>query len=311
MFVSWRQARGVERACASDALWALRRHLSRGLRLRLVLSRSPRLMRRMALPVASALVAALVIGAILWGPRWLMPKPEIEWVDVPAGEFMMGSDPAVDPNADEDEMDQHSDQHSVYLDAYRISKYEITNGQYERCVRAGVCRVPGNRTYYDDPDYADHPVVYVDWYDARDFCTWVGKGLPTEAEWEYAARGPEGHIYPWGNDPPTCERAQFAECGGDTVPVGSLPDGASWCGAEDGNVWEWVADWYGGYPSEAQANPTGPETGSYKVLRGGSFNHNEANVRAAYRLVTYPVSGFGVLVLRQDSEFLGFWFLGF
>jgi len=285
LVVSWRQTRGTERTCASDALWALRPYLPRKLRLQLALSRSPRLMRRVALPLAGALVAVLAIAVILWEPRiWL--KPEIDWVDVPAGEFMMGSDPAVDPDAGTDEMPQHS----VYVDAYRISRYEITNGQYERCVRAGVCRVPGNRTYYDDSDYADHPVIYVDWYDARDFCTWVGKGLPTEAEWEYAARGPEGHIYPWGNDPPTCERAQFGECEGDTVPVGSLPDGASWCGAEDmaGNVWEWVADWYGGYPSEAQANPTGPETGSYKVLRGGSFYYNEAYVRAAYRNGHYP-----------------------
>jgi len=154
--------------------------------------------------------------------------------------------------------------------------------------------VPGNRTHYDDPNYADHPVAYVDWYDARDFCTWVRKGLPTEAEWEYAVRGPEGHIYPWGNDPPTCERAQFAECGGDTVPVGSLPDGASWCGTEDmaGNVWEWVNDWYGGdyYAVSPDSNPPGPEGGDYKVVRGGSFGDGEAGVRAAPRVPDNPDS---------------------
>jgi len=319
MAVSWRQARGVERACASDALWALRPYLPRKLRLQLALSRSPRLMRRVALPLAGALIAVLAIAVILWGPRiWL--KPEIDWVDVPAGEFLMGSDPAVDPNADTDEMPQHP----VYVDAYRISRHEITNGQYERCVRAGVCRVPGNRTYYDDPDYADHPVVYVDWYDARDFCTWVGKGLPTEAEWEYAARGPEGHIYPWGNDPPTCERAQFGECEGNTVPVGSLPDGASWCGAEDmaGNVWEWAtcgSGWPIGTavtPPRHRQIPRGRKLGLTRCCAGArSATVRRSSARPTATTSTQPTvssaSGFGVLVLRQDSEFLGFWFLGF
>ena len=284
----WRQARGTERARASDALWSLRSdalwslrsYLPPRLRLQLALYRSPPLVL-VALPLAGALVAALVFGLILWGPRFLTPRPETDWVDVPAGEFLMGSNPEVDPNASGGEMPQHA----VYVDAFRISKYEITNAQYAQCVRATVCEDPGETAYYEDPNYADHPVFYVSWSDAQTFCTWVGGRLPTEAEWEYAARGPEGRTYPWGNDPPTCARAQFGECEGGTVPVGSYPDGASWCGAEDmaGNVWEWVADWYGNYPPTSQTNPTGSETGTYKVLRGGGRNDNWYGVRAAYR----------------------------
>ena len=293
---SWRQARGTERACASDALWALRPHLPRGLRLGLALSRSPRLMRRAALPLAGALVVVLLIALIQWGPRLWTPRPEIDWVEVPAGQFLMGSDLEVDPDAYSDEMPPHE----VYLDAYRLNRYEITNAQYAQCVRATVCKEPGNLELLSDPDYADHPVVDVTWFDAQEFCDWMGGKLPTEAEWEYAARGPDGPIYPWGD---TFDDARLNFCdvncryeGRDaayddgyerTAPVGSYPDGASWCGALDmaGNVWEWVADWYDGdyYDRSPSRNPTGPSTGEYKVLRGGGWYYGQRGVRAAVR----------------------------
>jgi len=302
---SWHQARGVERACASDALWALRPHLPPRLRLQLALSRSPRLMRRVALPLAGALVAVLVIGAILWGPRFLTPKPKIDWVDVPAGEFLMGSDPEVDPDADSDEMDQHP----VYVDAFSIGKYEITNAQYAQCVRATVCDEPADLTYYSDSNYVDHPVVYVSWDNAREFCEWVGGRLPTEAEWEYAARGTDGRIYPWGNDAPDCDKANYGGCVGGTTVVGKyspalhpelVEGGDSPHGVADmaGNVWEWVADWYGDYPSEAQTNPTGPATGTFKVLRGGSFDYGGPYVRAAYRNFNFPGIRYGFVGFR-------------
>jgi formylglycine-generating enzyme required for sulfatase activity len=219
-----------------------------------------------------------------------MPRPEIDWVEVPAGEFMMGSDPEVDSDADPDEAPPHK----VYLDAYRISRYEITNAQYARCVRATVCEEPGDLAYYSDQNYANHPVVYVSWFNAKAFCRWMGGRLPTEAEWEYAARGPEGHVYPWGNDLPSCEWAQFGGCAGDLAPVGTRPDGASWCGTEDmaGNVWEWTADWYGPYPYEHQENPTGPGTGESKVERGGSFDFDQGDLRAADRVNDPPGLGY-------------------
>ena len=295
---SWRRAKGEVRACASDALWALRAHLPRPLRLRLMLSRSPRALRRAALPlIGAAVAAALAISAILWGPRiWL--RFNIEWVDVDAGEFLMGSSDAdidaILAECDGCERDWYADeqrQHPVSLDAFRISKYEITNAQYAQCVRAGGCAPPGSRTDYNNPNYANHPVVYVSWYDAQAFCEWVWGELPTEAQWEYAARGAEGNVYPWGDEPPTCQRAQYGECEGGTVPVGSFGKaGASWCEVEDmaGNVWEWVWDWYGGYPSEPQANPTGPENGNSKVLRGGAFSDNPPDLRAASRNIVVP-----------------------
>ncbi len=292
---NWRKAKGTARGCGSDALWALQAHLPRPLRLRLALSRSPRLMRRMALPVAGALVSALVIGAILWGPRIWTPKPEIAWVDVSADVFMMGSD------------------HMVALNAFRISKYEITNGQYAQCVRATACDEPEDPTYYLDPAYANHPVVYVSWNDARTFCEWVGGRLPTEAEWEYVARGTDERIYPWGNDVPNCEKANYSECVGSTTAVGKYspalhPElgegGDSPYGVADmaGNVWEWVADWYGDYSSEPQTNPTGPETGSSKVLRGGSFNYDETSIRAANRGSNDPGLRSNIFGFRCGAE---------
>jgi len=153
---------------------------------------------------------------------------------------------------------------------------------------------------FEDASKSDHPVVCVDWYQAAAYCEWAGGRLPTEAEWEYAARGPQGDKYPWGDDEPTCELAQFSACSGATVPVGSFPDGASWCEALDmaGNVWEWVSDRYGAYPSAAQTNPIGPETGDYRVLRGGSCDLIAYYVRSAYRNGNTPVNAYGSFGLR-------------
>jgi formylglycine-generating enzyme required for sulfatase activity len=245
----------------------------------------------------------LIIAALVWGPRVWTPRPEIAWIEIPAATFMMGSDPEVDEWAQDDEQPQHV----VALDGYAITKYEITNEQYARCVESTVCEGEIDDKLAD-PEYADHPVVNVDWYEARTFCRWVGGRLPTEAEWEYAARGQEGYIYPWGNEF-DCARGNFDDethfteeavlgqvgCDGypEIAPVGSFPEGASWCGAHDmaGNVWEWTADWYDAdyYAHSPVENPIGPETGEYRVRRGGSWWDTNADdvqpalLRCAFR----------------------------
>jgi len=200
-----------------------------------------------------------------------------------------------------DEYDNQKPVHTVYLDAFYIDKYEVTNAQYRKCVEAGACDTPEGTTYYDNADYAQHPAVFVSWNDADAYCQWAGKRLPTEAEWEKAARGTDGRTYPWGEGI-DCDHAQYLECGMRTVPVGSKPKGASPYGALDmaGNVCEWVADWYdsGYYASSPETNPEGPASGRSRVIRGGSWDCNEAFVLAANRDGYSPVDALDYLGFR-------------
>jgi formylglycine-generating enzyme required for sulfatase activity len=229
-------------------------------------------------------------------------------VYVPAGEFPMGSDEDDIESAfelctqywghcDRERFYDERPQHPVALDEYCIDRTEVTNEQYRRCVEAGMCEEPAcwGGLQFDDPD---QPVVCVTWDQAQAYCEWVGGRLPTEAEWEYAARGPEGLLYPWGNSfagarlnycDQTCGRARSDPAWNDgqlyAAPVGHYPDGASWCGALDlaGNVSEWVGDWHGSYDSTPSANPSGPASGHLRVLRGGSWFLTRAETRATWR----------------------------
>ena len=202
-----------------------------------------------------------------------------EMVYVPAGEFLMGTE---DGNSDE------SPEHTIYLDAYWIYKYEVTNAQYRQCIEAGVCS--GSLNSYPEDNY---PAVLIDWYEADTYCTWAGGRLPTEAEWEKAARGDYSRTYPWGEESPSCSLANIQGCEGGTVPVGSLPDGTSPYGALDmaGNVWEWVSDRYDEdyFASSPDTNPTGPGSGTSRVLRGGSWLSFERDLRTSNRLGDLPV----------------------
>jgi formylglycine-generating enzyme required for sulfatase activity len=205
-------------------------------------------------------------------------------VYVPEGEFEMGSN-----NGDDDEKPVHR----IFLDAFWIDVFEVTNALYKKCVDAGRCQPPGNSSsytrssYFGNSQFDNYPVIYVSWDDAHAYCTWAGKRLPTEAQWEKAARGTDGRIYPWGNtfDKNLLNSNEGGK--GDTTAVGSYPGGASPYGALDmaGNVWEWVADWYdnGYYANSPRQNPTGPSSGESRVLRGGSWNHFQNLARAAYR----------------------------
>jgi formylglycine-generating enzyme required for sulfatase activity len=238
-----------------------------------------------------------------------------EMVLVPAGEFTMGS-PRTDPKSGDDEEPQHS----VYLDAFWIDRTEVTTAQFVEFLNAlgehrGVCggrdcaetRIEDkyshilrrNGRYVVERDFGDHPITEVSWHGAQAYCAWAGARLPTEAEWEKAARGVDGRTYPWGNESPDCDRAQYGDCGGATVPVGSYPAGASPYAVLDmaGNVWEWVADWYDAayYGSSPSQNPQGPDSGVRKVFRGGSWGYPPAFLRASDRARNRPTyAGFNV-----------------
>jgi len=204
------------------------------------------------------------------------------FVQVPAGCFVMGS-----MAGERDE----SPLHRVCVRAFWIGQTEVTNTQYAECVAAQECTPPQDRVAFDDPAKADHPVVSITWEQADIYARWRGGRLPTEAEWEYAARGTEGWPYPWGTDAADCDRANIQGCVGDTRPVGLIGElrSASWVGALDmaGNVWEWVADWYnaGAYVSLADGviNPTGPGEGTLRVQRGGSWQADATRARATFR----------------------------
>jgi formylglycine-generating enzyme required for sulfatase activity len=174
----------------------------------------------------------------------------------------------------------------VYLDAFFMDIYEVTNAKYAQCVAEGPCTLPSKdysnlrESYYNNPAYADYPVIWVDWNQANTYCDWVGKRLPTEAEFEKASRDNSTRMYPWGDQMPNCNLTNFqadaGHCVNDTTPVGSYPTGASPYGVLDiaGNVGEWTNDWYDSnyYSYSPYRNPTGPATGEMRVVRSGCWN---------------------------------------
>lgn len=220
-------------------------------------------------------------------------------VYVSAGEFNMGSD---------DLYEREKPIHTVYLDAFWIDQTEVTNAMFveflnqmgnqsEGGVRwflgvgEGLRVVQSDDEWQSQSDYRDHPVVDVSWYGARAYCEWAGRRLPTEAEWEKAARGRlEGMMYPWGNEDPVCESgaengAQYYDCGLNTMPVGTFAPNGYGLFDMAGNVGEWLADWYDEeyYNISPDSNPPGPASGEGRVYRGGTFGSSERGINSARR----------------------------
>jgi formylglycine-generating enzyme required for sulfatase activity len=222
-------------------------------------------------------------------------------VFVPAGAFPMGV-----PKGDRDGGRDEYPRHEVYLDAFYIDKYEVTNGRYLDFVRATGHRAPehskdSSRNLWKGnvmpESLADRPVINVDWFDADAYCKWAKKRLPTEAEWEKATRGTDDRRFPWGNVEPTHKHLNFNQHwqGEKTLmPVGSYEAGKSPYGAYDmaGNVWEWVADWYDPlyYEKSPAKNPRGPESGTYKVLRSSGWEVETPLVRSVTRVKSNPLN---------------------
>jgi serine/threonine-protein kinase len=215
-------------------------------------------------------------------------------VYVPAGEFVMGGEVYYDERPI----------HIVDLDAYWIDQTEVTNGMFAVFLTEEGNREEAGVTWLDSSDedttihlaadswqvdrgYEEYPVGEVTWYGANAYCSWAGRRLPTEAEWEKAARGTNGNTYPWGNNAPTSELLNFNDNVGSTTKIGSYPNGAGPYGALDmaGNVWEWVADRHSRtyYATSPPNNPLGPETGFFRVLRGGAWNYRETYARSVHR----------------------------
>lgn len=218
-------------------------------------------------------------------PNEVTGKDGAPMVFVPAGEFTMGSD-----KGDEDEFPVHR----VQLHAFYIDKYEVTNGRFAKFVEAIQSEPPWGFGDKDKPViHTDRPVRWVSWMDAMAYCLWAGKRLPTEAEWEKAARGTDGRIYPWGNEAPTPVHAVYGlKEGGEeaTSDIGDRDKGQSPYCAHDlaGNLYEWVMDWYAedyylSFATAPAVNPRGPAEGTAKVQRGGSYINNPYRLRSSFR----------------------------
>ncbi len=212
----------------------------------------------------------------------------MEWVDgslmvyVPSGEFIMGQGGEDNP------------EHAVYVRDFWIYRTKVTNQMYAGCVAAGGCSAPENEPsdHYLDTEYAEQPVIGVNWEQAAAYCSWVQGALPTEAQWEKTARGPDGNIYPWGDSAPNCDLLNFDNCLGNVSDVTDFPAGKSYYEALDmaGNTFEWVLDWYDPtyYEASPSDDPYGPELGEVKSVRSSSFESGAQQVPVANRFFLDP-----------------------
>ena len=276
------------------------------------------------IPTATALIptdtATITPTATLAPTPTITPLPPqlidafgIPMVLVPAGPFVMGT---------EDRAGNERPAHTVTLNSYYIDQFEATNTAFAEFLNAKGNQMEGLANWIEakdldlrvhqvdgvwqvDPGYEKYPMNEVTWYGARAFCEWRGARLPTEAEWEKAARGTDERTFPWGEEI-SCENANYAGCVHASVPVDSFPESVSPYGAYNmaGNMMEWVADWYDieYYANSPAENPTGPETGNFKVFRGGSWINNSGNTRTTYRFPKLPVLTYTTTGFRCASD---------
>ncbi len=260
--------------------------------------------------------------------------PAVPMVLVPVGPFEMGTDADVALVECQILFEPYSDEncqrlwftveepiHTITLGDFYIDQYEVTNAMYQLCVDAGRCNEPNSvssstrASYYGNSLYENYPVIHVSWHDAKAYCEWRNDRLPTEAEWEKAARGTAGHLYPGSNGfdgrlVNFCDRncgedwsnTDYDDGYSDTAPVGSYPVGVSSYGVHDmaGNVWEWVVDWYeeNYYANSNSANPQGPTSGDDRLMRGGSWYANGFLLRTTNRFWTDPTDSFDTVGIR-------------
>ena len=202
------------------------------------------------------------------------PIPDPPMVSIPEGDFLMGANGT-------DALEDEKPQHRVWLDWYQIDTYEVTTGQYAAFLVQEKVSPPWQWESVDPAQHHDRPVIGASWFDAEAYCRWRGARLPTEAEWEKAARGSDGRLFPWGHRTPTDEEANFGlgarfSYSQVLAPVQGYSSGRSrsWLHLMAGNVGEWVVYWYGAnyYETSASKNPAGPERGTFRVVRGGSWS---------------------------------------
>lgn len=271
----------------------------------------PKLTDTTILPTATAAPTFIETEQPTMGSTRISEVDQMVQVYVPSGEFIMGStDIEAKITLEGGRAYPEIPVNRVFLDGYWIDKYEVSNGQYALCVDAGVCLSPylssseTLKRYFGNPEYSNYPVIWVNWYMARAYCEWTGRRLPTEAEWEKAARGTDGRKYPWGNDPLNGARANFCDVNcprtianplyndgySDTSPVGNYPAGASPYGAMDmsGNVWEWNGTLIQPYPYDSADGREDLEANGERVWRGGPWSNGYWWMRSSVRYRSNP-----------------------
>lgn len=255
------------------------------------------------------------------GSTRISEKDKMVEIFIDAGEFIMGS------NENDAKVSTQGNrafpeipQHKVTLPSYWMDKFEVSNAQYAICVKDGACKAPNytrsytREKYYGNPEFDNYPVLYVSWYMSREYCAWAGRRLPTEAEWEKAARGTDGRRYPWGNEPITGERANFCDKNcpkehafpdiddgyPDTAPVDAYPTGASPYGVMNmsGNVWEWTITKIRPYPYDPNDGRESSEQTDERVWRGGPWSNGMWWIRSTIRYHSVPTYWYGNLGFR-------------